>query len=70
MNKQETVRWIVTAALRLLAGYFVVKFGKEAVSADTWAALGDGLAAVVIAGLSIYSSVRARKTLLDTKPPE
>ena len=70
MNKTETIRWIVTALLRLVAGYVAVRFGEHAIAAETWAALGTGLAAFIIAGLSIYSSVRGRKALLDTKPPE
>ena len=69
MNK-TTVQWIVTSALRLLAGYFAVKFGKDAVDEQTWASLGDGLVAVVIAGLSIWTSIKARKTLLAAKPPK
>jgi len=70
VNKAETIRWIITAALRLLAGYVAIRFGKEAVAADTWAALGNGLAAVVIAVISIITSVKARKTLLNAEPPE
>jgi len=70
MDKKQTIQWIVTAVLRLVAGYFAVKFGKDAVTEPTWAALGEGLAAVVIGGISIWTSVKARKQLLATPPPK
>jgi hypothetical protein len=69
VDKAQTIRWIVTAALRLLAGYFAVNLGQDAVSEQTWASLGDGLAAAIIAGLSIWTSIKARKTLLSQPPP-
>lgn len=68
MDKKQTVQWIVTAALRMVAGYLAIKFGKDAIDEQTWTALGEGLAGAILAGLSIYTSVKARKTLLATEP--
>jgi len=69
MDNKKTIQWIVTATLRLVAGYVAVKFGKDAVDEQTWASLGEGCAAVIIAALSIWTSVKARKTLLATPAP-
>ena len=70
MDWKQTIQWIITALLRLVAGYLAIKFGKDAVDQDTLGALGNGLAAAAIAGISIYTSIKARKKLLATPPPE
>ena len=70
MDKKQTVQWIVTAVLRLIAGFVAVKFGVDAVSDPTWTTLGEGLVGVIIAGASVYTSIKARRTLLATEPPK
>lgn len=69
MDKQ-TILWIVTAALRLLAGAVAGKLGWDAATqeANVQTAAG-GVAALVMVGISIYTSVKARKVLLATPPP-
>lgn len=69
MDTSKTIQWVVTAGIRLVAGYFAVKLGQDAISEQTWASVGSALSALVIAGLSIYSSVKARKTLAESEPP-
>lgn len=69
MNQSDTIKWVVAAVLRLVAGYVAVKLGKDAVSGETWTALGDGLAATAIAVVSIWTSVKGRRKLLNTTPP-
>ena len=69
MDKQ-TVQWIITAVLRLAAGYCAVKLGENAIAGETWTALGDGIGAAIIIGVSVWTSIRGRKTLLKTKPPK
>jgi hypothetical protein len=68
MDKQ-TIQWVATALMRLVVGYVAVKLGKDAVDEGTWSALSEAAAALVIVGLSVYSSIKARKTLLATEPP-
>ena len=70
MDKKQTIQWVVTAVLRLVAGYIAIKFGKDLVDEQTWTTLGEGLACVVIVVLSIFTSVKARKTLLAQEPPK
>lgn len=70
MDKKQTIQWVITAVLRLVAGYLAIKFGKDAIDEPTWTALGEGLAAVVIAGVSVWTSVKARKALLAQEPPK
>jgi len=70
MDKQTILR-IVTAALRLLAGALAGKLGWDAATqeANVETAAG-GVAALVLVGISVYTSIKARKALLATKPPK
>ena len=68
VDKAQTIRWLVTSGLRLVAGYVAIKFGADAVTDGTWAAVGDGLIAVIVGGMSIWSSIAGRKKLLATEP--
>ncbi len=70
MNTRQTLQWIITAAIRLLAGALAVKFGSNAIGTEsTWTALADGLTAAAAAGVSIYTSIRSRQALRDAEPP-
>ena len=70
MDKQ-TILWIVTATLRLLAGAVAGKFGWDAATQETTVQTAAGaVAALVLVGISIYTSVEARKVLLATPPPK
>lgn len=69
MDSMQTIQWIVAAVVRLAAGYVAIKFGKNCVDDVTWTNIGAAFAGLAIAGVSIYSSVKARKTLLATPPP-
>jgi hypothetical protein len=70
MDKQ-TILWIVTAALRLLAGAVAGKLGGDAVTQETNVqTAAEAVTALVLVGISIYTSVKARKTLLATVPPK
>jgi membrane protein YdbS with pleckstrin-like domain len=70
MDKKMVIQWIVTAVLRLAAGAVAYKFGKDAVNEQTWTAIGEGAIAALLAVVSIYTSVKARKNLLETPPPQ
>jgi len=70
MDKQ-TILWIVTAALRLLAGAVAGKLGWDAATQEASVQTAAGaVAALVMLGISIYTSVKARQKLLATEPPK
>jgi len=70
MDKVQVIKWLVPIVVRLIAGYLVVKLGIAASEADSLAAgAGEALGAVAISALSIYTSVKGRKTLLNQPPP-
>jgi membrane protein YdbS with pleckstrin-like domain len=69
MDKQ-TILWIVTAVLRLLAGAVAGKLGWDAATQDanvTTAA--EAVVALVMVVISVYTSIKARQKLLATPPP-
>jgi len=69
MDKQ-TILWIVTAAFRLLAGAVAGKLGWDAATQEANVQTAAGaVVALVLVGISIYTSVKARKVLLATTPP-
>jgi len=70
MDKQ-TILWIVTAALRLLAGAVAGKLGWDAATQETNVQTAAGaVAALMLVGISIYTSIKARQKLLATPPPK
>jgi membrane protein YdbS with pleckstrin-like domain len=70
MDKQ-TILWIVTAALRLLAGAVAGKLGWDAATQEVNVQTAAGaVVALVLVGISIYTSIKARQKLLVTEPPK
>jgi len=70
MDKQ-TILWIVTAALRLLAGAVAGKLGWDAATQEANVQTAAGaVVALVLVGISIYTSIKARQKLLVTEPPK
>ena len=71
VDNAKVIQWIAAAAARGFAWFLAGKLGLEAAqSNELGTALAGALAALVIAGVSIYTSVRARKVLLAKKPPK
>ena len=71
MNRKELIQWLTGILARGMAWFFAVKLGlaaAEAHSAATTAA--EALAAVALAAISIHSSIKGRKTLLNQPPPQ
>lgn len=70
MDKQ-TILWIVTAALRLLAGAVAGKLGWDAATqaANVETAAG-AVVALALVGISVFTSIKGRKALLATEPPK
>ncbi|HUT60766.1 MAG TPA: hypothetical protein VNA25_23215 [Phycisphaerae bacterium] len=71
MDKKHVIAWLIPIVVRGIAWVLAAKLGLAAAeSQDLATQIGGALGALVLAGGSIYSSVRGRKVLLATKPPE
>ena len=71
MDKKQLILWLAGIVGRGIAWILTAKLGMEAVEAGTAAeGIGAALGALAIAGISIYSSVKGRKTLLAKEPPK
>ena len=70
MDNKQVIQWITAAAARGIAWVLAGKLGLAAASADELGlSIAGALAALVLAGISIYSSVKGRSKLLLTEPP-
>ena len=70
MDNKTVILWVVGIVVRGIAWILAAKLGLDAVESKTLAAqVGEGLGALLIAAVSIYSSVKGRKVLLNTEPP-
>ena len=64
MEKKVVIKWLAGIVARGVAWFFAVKLGMEAAEASTAAAaLMEGLLAAALAGLSVWTSVKGRRTL-------
>ena len=71
MDNAKVIQWVATAAVRGIAWFLAGKLSLEAAqSNELGTAIAQALAALVIAGVSIYTSVKARDKLLATPPPK
>jgi len=71
MDKKIVIAWLVPVVARGIAWFLAVKLGMSAMESDSLSAqIGESLGALVLAGVSIYTSVQGRKKLLATKPPK
>lgn len=71
MDWKKTIEWLLPSVIRLMAGYLAVKFGMEVAEAnETATQIGSGLAALAIAGVSLYTSYKGRARLASTASPE
>lgn len=67
MNKSIVIKWIVAAITRGTAWGLAGWLGMEATQAgETSGQIGNAVAALILAGLSIYTSLKGRKKLLET----
>ena len=70
MNKTQLLKWLVPIVARGLAWILAAKFGMDAAAAKLDAtSAAEALGALVLVGVSVYTSVKGRKKLLAT-PPE
>jgi hypothetical protein len=70
VDNKAVIKWIVSALGRGVAWFLAVKLGIESVQADSLGlSIAEALGALVVAGISIYSSVAGRRKLLEADPP-
>jgi hypothetical protein len=70
VDNTRVIQWIAAAAARGIAWFLAGKLGIEAAqSNELGTALAEALAALVVAGIAIYTSVKGRGKLLATPPP-
>ncbi len=70
MMDARTFQWLASALARGIAWVLVGKLGIEAAVADGLAArAAPALIALALVGVSLISSVRSRRKLLDADPP-
>lgn len=71
MTRKELIKWLTGILARGLAWFFAVKLGLAAAEAHSAAqSAAEALAAVALAAISIQSSIKSRKTLLNQPPPK
>jgi hypothetical protein len=69
MDAKQLVAWLVPILVRGIAWILAAKLGMEAAEAQDLATqAGAGLGALVLVGISIWTSVKGRKKLLLTDP--
>jgi hypothetical protein len=70
VDNKQVIQWITAAAARGIAWVLAGKLGLAAATADDLSTtIAASLAALAVAGFSIYSSVKGRRQLLLTDPP-
>ena len=70
MDKTQLIKWLVPIVVRGLAWIFAARLGMTAVeSGDLAQQVGTAIGALILAGVSIYTSVKGRNALLKTTPP-
>lgn len=70
MEKTTVVKWIAAAVARGIAWFLAGRLGIEAAqSNELGLGIAEALAALTMAGIAIYTSVKGRGKLLETPPP-
>lgn len=70
MDYRQAVSWLVPILARGVAWVLAVRLGMEAAQAqDVATQAASAIGALVLVGVSIYTSVKGRQKLLNTEPP-
>jgi len=71
VDHKQLIKWLVPVIARGIAWVLAAKLGLDAAQARTDAATAaEALGALLLVGLSIYTSIRGRQKLLAQRPPE
>jgi hypothetical protein len=70
MEKTTVIKWVAGAVARGITWFLAAKVGMRAAQCDDLGlSIAEALAALVMAGVAIYTSVKGRDKLLKTPPP-
>jgi len=71
MDKAQTIKWLSASVIRGVAWALAAWFGMSATASnETSTMITDSVIGLVLAGVSIYTSIKGRKKLLSTPPPK
>jgi phosphotransferase system glucose/maltose/N-acetylglucosamine-specific IIC component len=71
VDKKQLIKWLIPIIARGLAWFFAVKLGLAAAQAESEAAAAaQAIGALVLAVVSVYTSVKGRKKLLAHRLPD
>lgn len=71
MDHKQVIAWLVPVIVRGIAWVLAAKLGMTATESNDLAVqAGSAVGALALVGVSIYTSVKGRKKLLQTPPPE
>lgn len=70
MDKKQLIRWLIPVVTRGLAWIFAAHLGISAAESQSEAAAAaEALGALALVAVSVYTSVKGRRTLLNQEPP-
>lgn len=70
MSAKQVMAWVIPVIIRGIAWVLAAKLGFEASEADTLAGqAGPAIGALCLVGVSIYTSIKGRKKLLEAPAP-
>ena len=71
MDMKQVIAWLIPVMARGIAWILAAKLGLDAVEGKAIAGeVANWIGAGVLLAVSIYTSVKGRKRLLNTPPPE
>ncbi|HUS91426.1 MAG TPA: hypothetical protein VM695_06220 [Phycisphaerae bacterium] len=71
MDRKKIIEWITAAVARGVAWVLAAKLGLDATEAEGHGAtIAGAVVGLVVVGISIYSSIKGRKRLLEAQPPQ
>ncbi len=71
MDAGQVLKWVLPILARGVAWILAAKLGMEAAQANSAALQAvEALGALVLVAVSVYTSVKGRKTLVLTEPPK
>ena len=71
MNHKQLIKWLIPIVARGIAWVLAAKLGLDAAQAKADATTAaEAIGALLLVGLSIYTSIRGRQKLLARRPAE
>jgi len=71
MDNKVLIAWVIGLVTRGIAWVLAAKLGMDSLESQSLAGqAANGIGAILLVAISVYSSVKGRKTLLATPPPK